>query len=158
MEHRQYAFKSVGRIKYDPYRPGLKTKNNWWCVIETCNGLSDYYRWLLERRYMITTLPPSWGSHISIVRGEQPKPELLHLWKKYDGMEVEFEYTHDIFGNGDFWWVNVYTPITSMIRQELQLKSDWGHHLTIAKVHEKWPVRVDQMCLMGNETYEHHTR
>lgn len=147
MKHRQYAFKSTGIIKYDPHRPGLKTKDKWWCVIETCEDLADYYRWQLERRHFITTQRPSWGSHISVIRGEQPRPELAHLWKKYDGMKVEFEYTHDIFGNGEFWWLNVHTPMTKIIRDELLLPSEWGGHLTIARTNEKWPVRQDQMCL-----------
>jgi hypothetical protein len=143
-EHRQYKFKSTGKIIYDPHRPGLRKKKNWWCVVETDPDIVEYYRHQLEKELWIKTLPPSWGSHISIIRGERPPSSKYHLWKRYHNQEVEFEYTHTIHGNGEFWWINVHCPLFKQIREEFDFPSDWGQHLTIAKVHPNWPVRQDQ--------------
>lgn len=142
--HRQYAFKSTGTIVYDPPRPGLKKKRDWWVIVRTCPGIVDYYRHVLNKTLHVNTQPPSWGSHISIIRGEKPKPHQMHLWKKYNGKKITFEYTHQLYGNGEHWWVNVYSPLFSTIREEFGLPSNWGQHLTVAKLHPNWPIRRDQ--------------
>lgn len=151
MIHRQYKFQSTGVITYDPPRPGLKNRD-WWCVVEADEDLANYYRWQLERRYSIKTLPPSWGSHISIIRGETPAQDKQHLWTKYDGMKIEFEYTHDVYGNGNFWWINIYNPMLPRIRDEFGFPSNWGQHLTVARLHNNWPVREDQFCKLEDES------
>lgn len=144
---RRYDFQTTGVIKYDPHRPGLRRNNNWWCVVETDDDITHYYRWLLERRYHITTHPPSWGSHISIIRGERPPQNKQHLWKMYDGIKLDdIWYSGYIGGNGKFWWVRVYHPLFKQIRKQFNFPSNWGQHLTIARQHEKWPVRSDQFC------------
>jgi len=144
MLRRQYIFQTPGTIIYDPHRPGVN--DPWWCIVKTDEGVADYYRWLLERRYMIKTIRPPWGSHISIIRGEKPAPAYIHLWKKYHGQQIMVDCSGYICGNGEFWWINVYNPIFKTIRDEFHLPSQWGQHLSIAKIHEKNPVRLDQWC------------
>jgi hypothetical protein len=142
--HRQYSFISKGTIKYDPPRPGLKKKRDWWCIVKAPEGLARYYKHQVDTNLGIQTTNAAWGSHISIIRGEKPRPEKMHLWKKYDGNQITFVYTHNVYGNGEHYWVNVWAPELTEIRKEFGLKHDWGHHLTVAKVWERYPIRDDQ--------------
>ena len=94
---------SVGKIKYDPYRGSMKNKTEWWAVLEVDREITRYYRnWInkevfnpmeinhdnqpkeMKEKYPVTILhPPSWDAHVSIIRGEKPRNDLMHLWKKY---------------------------------------------------------------------------
>lgn len=137
-------FKSYGWIKYDPERPGMKRRTDWWAILEVPGGIADYYRTMIENRYGIQLCKPSWGAHISIIRGEKPRPDLMHLWKKYDGKRVEFEYSVWPRYNGDtrvltnhqageFWYIDTYCDELTQIRQELELPYDWKLHLTVGR-------------------------
>lgn len=132
---------STGIIKYDPYRPGLKSNNRWWCILKTDRAITDYYRWWVKKERWIELCKPSWGSHISIIRGEKPKPQLMHLWKKYDGKRITFQYNHSVRFSGDttgdrpstFWFLDIEAPELLAIREELELPSHWKLHLTIGR-------------------------
>lgn len=134
----------TGIIKYDPKRGQMKSKTDWWCVLNCDDGITDYYRWLTEKQFGIKLCQPSWGAHVSIIRGEKPKEHLSHLWKKYDGKKVEFEYGVFQRYNGDtrivtshapgnFWFLDVHAPFLSNIRKELELPHDWKLHLTLGR-------------------------
>jgi hypothetical protein len=147
-EHQQWHT-STGRINYDPYRPGLKTKNTWWCVIDTDPGIVEYYRSVVNR-VLINPLQlkdcglvqPAWGSHVSVIRGEKPRENKMHLWKKYHNQTVEFRYSFNVRFSGDttasdkegvYWFVEVDCPAATAIRDEFEIPSDWLFHLTIAR-------------------------
>ena len=132
----------TGKIVYDPYRGGMKNRANWWCVVELDREITRYYRWWVERRYHVTGLcQPSWDAHISVIRGEKPDPDVMHLWKKYDKQVVKFKYKHeprmvtDTFYNevGDFWFVDIDCPQLLDIRREFNKPADWNLHLTIGR-------------------------
>ena len=136
--------KSYGFIKYDPSRPGMKRRTEWWSILEVPGGIADYYRKMVETRYGIELCQPSWGAHVSIIRGEKPREDLMHLWKKYDGKRIEFEYSVYPRYNGDtrvltnhtsvdFWYLDVHAPFLTDIRKELELPYDWKLHLTIGR-------------------------
>lgn len=136
--------KSFGYIKYDPKRPGMKRRTEWWSILEVPGGIADYYRNMVEKRYGIELCQPSWGAHVSIIRGEKPRDDLMHLWKKYDGKRVEFEYAAYPRYNGDtrvvtkhdsgaFWFLDVHCEFLTDIRKELELPYDWKLHLTIGR-------------------------
>ena len=133
----------TGTIVYDPYRGNLKKKPHWWCVLELDREITRLFRWWIVRELHVKELKsPSWDAHISIVRGEKPTPELMHLWKKYDGEEVTFKYKQHPRQSGDttggdrpdnYWFVEVDCPRLIDIRKEFQLPSDWKLHLTVGR-------------------------
>ena len=135
--------KGTGKIVYNPWRGALKKKRNWWCVVEVDTEITRYYRWWIERRYHVKGLcKPSWDAHISIIRGEKPREDLMHLWKKYDGQIVEFEYKQHPRQSGDttggdrpdnFWFVEVKAPQLIDIRKEFELPYNWSLHLTVGR-------------------------
>jgi len=135
-------FKSKGRIIYDPSRGRMKKKTDWWAIVTVDREITRYYRWWVMNRYWINLHQPSWDAHISIIRGEKPRDDLMHLWKKYDRMEVEFEYSHNVRQSGDtpgcdrpdhYWFVDVRCPMLKTIREELERPTNWNFHLTIGR-------------------------
>ena len=155
-------FQGRAVINYDPHRGDMKRRTKWWVVADVIGGfdISRYYRYQIEKELLnplgidnigsekkypfIKLCQPSWGSHISVIRGEKPKPELLKLWKKYDGMNIPIEYSHQVYkvsnrkrysdDDGEFWCVKVRSPILINIRKEFDLPTDWGLHMTIGRV------------------------
>ena len=136
--------KGTGKIVYDPYRPGMSSKTKWWAVVQLDKELTRYYRESIKQRFGIELHQPSWDAHISVIRGEKPKPHLVDLWKKHHGKVIEFDYQHFPRYNGDtrivtssrpgsFWFVDVKSEILTSIRDEMELPSDWNQHLTVGR-------------------------
>ena len=128
--------KSTGRIVYDPFRGSMKRRTEWWAVVEVDKEITRYYRWWIQRRYHIHSLvAPAWDAHISIIRGEKPEDDLMHLWKKYHGKIVEFEYMHDPRRSkrDDYWTLEVRCPFIMNIRKELRRPTHWPPHLSVGK-------------------------
>lgn len=134
---------STGTIIYDPHRPGLKKKDKWWCIVVVDREITRYYRWWVQKEMWVHNLcQPSWDAHISVIRGEKPKPELMHLWRKYHGQRVKFKYRHGVRRSGDttgwdrpdsYWFVDVDAPFLIDIRHELHRPVNWNLHLTIGR-------------------------
>lgn len=134
---------STGKIVYDPYRGNLKKKPHWWCVLEVDREITRLYRWWIQKELHVKGMcKPSWDAHISVIRGEKPTPELMHLWKKYDGEEVEFQYKQNPRQTGDttggdrpdfYWFVDVRCQRILDIRAELKRPTDWGLHMTVGR-------------------------
>lgn len=130
---------STGIIKYDPPRPGMKRKTDWWAIVKVDREITRYYRWWVWRRYMIDLKQPAWNAHISIIRGEKPPKDRRHLWKKYDGMKVEFRYSHEVRqvrNKPEFWFVEVDCPFLKQIRDEFGFPSNWRQHITIGRTYD----------------------
>jgi hypothetical protein len=133
----------VGVIQYDPYRGNLKKKPHWWCVVNVDKEITRYYRWWIQRELHISGLcEPSWNAHISVIRGEKPSANLMHLWKKYHGEKIKFRYKHNPRQSGDttgndrpdnYWFINVDCPKLLDIRRELNRPCDWNLHLTVGR-------------------------
>lgn len=140
--------KGKGIIIYDPPRPRLKRKVDWWCIVDIDREITRYYRywanqnptWFGETRLDLCN--PSWDSHISVIRGEIPRDDLMHLWRKYHGMEIEFRYSHEIRRSGDttandrpdnYFFVDVECPFLSRIREEFDKPANWKYHITIGR-------------------------
>jgi hypothetical protein len=129
-------YTSTGKIVYDPYRGSMKHKTAWWCVLEVDPEITRYYRWWIEREHHIHSLVvPAWDAHVSIIRGEEPREDLKHLWKKYHGQKVEFKYEHNPSRakKSEFWFVEVEAPFLIDIRKEFEKPYDWALHLTVGK-------------------------
>ncbi len=138
-------FTSTGTIIYDPYRPGMKKKTDWWAIVTVDKEITRYFRWWVMKEYWIDLYRPSWDAHISIIRGEKPTPDKMHLWKKYHGQKIEFQYSLNIRQSGDttegdrpdhYWFVDVECPMLKQIRDELGRPSNWNQHLTIGRTYE----------------------
>jgi len=134
---------STGKIVYDPKRsPKIKKGEKWWCVVTVDREITRYYRWWIEKELHVKGLcQPSWNAHISVLRGEKPRHDLMHLWKKYDGEIVTFRYKHFPRQSGDtthdrpdfYWFVEVDCPKLISIREELERPSDWKLHITVGR-------------------------
>ena len=127
---------STGVIRYDPPRPGLKRNKNWWAIIKIDREITRYYRWWVKKRYWIDLCQPSWDAHISIIRGEKPDADKMHLWKKYEGKLVKFEYSPVIRqadNKPEFWFIDVRCPMLKTIRDEFGKPSNWRGHITVGR-------------------------
>ena len=135
-------FETKGKIAYDPERGRLKKKPDWWAVVNLDPEISRYYRYQVKRDLGVDLHKPSWGTHVSIIRGEKPYPDKMHLWKKYHGIEVNIKYHHVVRYSGDtshdrpelYWFVNVESPCLIDIRKELNLPCNFGLHMTIGRI------------------------
>ena len=134
--------KGSGIIKYDPPRYGMKKKTQWWAVVEVDKEITRYFRWWIKKELWIDLCQPSWDAHISIIRGERPSNDKKDLWKKYDGMKIDFKYSLNVRQSGDttgwdrpshFWFVEVECPQLKQIRDEFGFPSDWKQHITIGR-------------------------
>jgi hypothetical protein len=135
--------KGVGTLIYDPHRPGMKAKTDWWIIVNTDPEICRYYRWWVWRRYMIDLQKPAWGAHISILRGARPYDEYIHLWKKYSKERVEFEYSPVVQQSTEkeqFWFVDVWSKRFNEIREELGFRTVIDdkpivYHLTVGRTY-----------------------
>ena len=127
---------------YDPPRPGMKKRTQWWAVVNIDREITRLFRYWVNKELHVDLKQPSWDAHISIIRGERPPEDKLHLWKKYNGQKIEFEYDINVRQSGDttgndrpnhYWFVDVTCPLLKQIRDEFGFKSDWKQHLTIGR-------------------------
>lgn len=132
-----YTHKGYCYIKYDPYRAQMKRRTSYWCIATVDKEISRYYRYWIKSTYGLEIHEPAWDCHISILRGEKPSNELMHLWKKYDGMKIEFTYDHIVYPNnkGKFFAIKCHSNDLLHIRKELQLPINYGLHITIGKTY-----------------------
>ena len=124
--------KCTGKIVYDPDRTGLKRRNGpGWAVAELGNGITFYYKWLLER-WGIDIDVPAWQTHVTICDGSKIDAELYKkFWKKYDGQVVEFEYDINVYQFARFYALRVRCPKFDEMRKELGLKPNYPFHITV---------------------------
>lgn len=75
-----------------------------------------------------------------MVNGGVETPPNVNLWEKYEGKQVEFEYTNEVDSAYGYYWVPIKCEELLDLREELGLsrKLQWPLHLTIAK--EKWDI------------------
>jgi hypothetical protein len=86
-------------------------------IVEVDQGLSDYYRSLIPK--WIKTNKQMYDPHISVVRKEVPKN--LEYWGKYEGEEIDFQYTGTIYFGTVYCWLNTFSKRLEEIRLELGL-------------------------------------
>jgi hypothetical protein len=143
-------FKTTAVLRYDPWRGDMKNRTVGWCIADVDREITRYYREWLRRELHIHLAPPSWDAHVSVVRGERLRPDVQHLWKKYDGMKVDVIYPSPgefynvnskltdraAVESGQFFIVNVDAPKLLDIRRELRLPTNWHLHLTFGRIYE----------------------
>jgi hypothetical protein len=47
--------------------------------------------------------------------------------------KIEFVYTHEVYSDGNYWWINVYAPELFEMRKAFNFPINYGFHLTIGK-------------------------
>lgn len=124
-------YESIGRLHYYPVVSNDIKDNPWWLVVQCCDDLIKYYRWLVLKATGIKLAKPAWGAHISVIRGEKPPTE--ELWEKYQGKSISFLYSPIIYTDKKYWWLDVEAPFLLDIRQECGLKREpeFALHLTV---------------------------
>lgn len=137
----------TGILLYDPSRPGMKSKTDWWIVVNTDNEICRYYRWWVWKRYMIDLKQPAWGAHISVLRGSRPQDDKIHLWKKYHGKTIKFQYLpyvrqtdRETDGADHFWFIDVWSKQLNDIREELGFPIIFNnkpitYHITVGRTY-----------------------
>ena len=128
-----FDFSDIAAIKVDPSCG--KKFSNWWMIANTCDDITAYYRSMVKKEFGITLMKPSFGAHVSIIAGEKPKQN-IDRWKYFDGYQKPFEYTHQLYTNGTFWWLNVKSEEMEFIRSFYGLddSSKDPLHLTIGRI------------------------
>ncbi|RKZ54677.1 MAG: hypothetical protein DRR16_13710 [Candidatus Parabeggiatoa sp. nov. 3] len=136
-------FKSTGIFRYSPplnrhgtliRRDGQTTK--WWLIIECDPELGRYLRYQFKiKTYQTQSVQaPLWGTHISVIRNEEPP--LKTNWEKLQAQEIEFEYDSTIQETEGYLWVAVQCEAALKHRAELGLspEPELPLHLTLGNL------------------------
>lgn len=124
---------STGVITYDPKAKSIESKP-WWMILQCCEDLARYYRETYNLFYRGSSKKlnkPAWGSHISVVRGEEPVNK--DLWLARAGEVVAFEYDPELNTNELYCWLTVRCDAILDLRERLGLPREpiYPLHLTI---------------------------
>jgi hypothetical protein len=140
------VFQTMGRIVFDPVRPGMKRRTQNWVVIEIDREITAYYRWMFRKNWFEIDrggrrrpiYQPSWDAHLSVVRGEVARwlrpDEVRAGWDvardRFNGRRLPVFYSNLIRQTGDttagdrpdhFWFIPAFSECVSEIRQMLAL-------------------------------------
>lgn len=120
---------TVGTFRYAPTNNGTFLRRDggtteWWLIIDIDPELGRYLRaeYALSRYRTVQPQPPLWGTHVSVIRGEEPPDK--SAWKKFDGQRVEVRYEWDVTETKEYLWLPVVCPAANAIRVELGLPAD----------------------------------
>ena len=111
-----------------------------WIIIAVDDDLCRYYLSQFNRGHVMTDIQlmkPKWGGHITVVRGNEYEPFEINpqtesVLDNNNGKEISFEYSHETFGNGNHYWLNVKCDCVLDLREELDLNREmiFPLHLT----------------------------
>jgi hypothetical protein len=122
--------RTIGTLRYSPeLRDGSTARRDggstrWWLVIDCDPDLGRLLRHQFALGVHRTRIPqpPLWGTHVSVIRGEEPPRK--EVWKRRDGEAVELEYTLDVRETEGYLWVPVLCPAAVECRRELGLPGE----------------------------------
>lgn len=140
MMAQRFEFTTTGKIIYDPPRPGMKRRTEWWAIISVDREITRYFREMVRKRFFIDLCEPSWNAHVSAIRGERIHQSKQHLWKRMHGQKVTVHYSINVKqppGKPHFWYVEAYAPEIDQMRGELGLRTDFSYHLTIGRTYNE---------------------
>lgn len=106
-----------------------------WLLLQCDDEIARYYASLVQRRFGIKLHWKSqWGAHVSVIRGEQLLKN-QERWGYHEGDTVKIKYTHDVYTNGQHWWLNVECDKLSKVRgfYGFGTRKKW-FHLTIGRL------------------------
>jgi hypothetical protein len=128
-------FRSKEEDRFDHTGIAKLTYVDGWLMAVTSNDTSRYYASIIQKTFGIDLHYLSLsGSHISVIRNETPIKNASE-WGWRDGQIIKFKYTHDVYTNGNHWWVNVEGTEFSEIRAYYGFPSNkkW-FHLTVGRI------------------------
>jgi hypothetical protein len=102
--------RSVGKVRYS-LEPLLKA------TLDVDPGIVAFYRSLVPKSIRLNS--QMYAPHISFVRKEIPPN--MDVWGKYEGEEIEFEYSNIIHFDDVYAWLDVHSLRLQEIRMELGL-------------------------------------
>ena len=133
---------TVGTFRYSPAIRGESTtrrdggSTEWWVVIDCDPELGRYLRaqYARHRHQTVQPQPPLWGTHVSVIRGEEPPDKTT--WKTFDGQRVEVRYEWEVFETKEYLWLPVSCPEAEAIRVGLGLppQPEPAMHLTFGNL------------------------
>lgn len=131
--------KSIATLVYNPYRPGLRKvrgANNFFFIAEVKGDICKYYSHLIEKNLYLKLQLPVWRPHVTILNGRQSiSDDKLHIWKKYAGEEIEFEYNVNVEQHWKFWVLPVRSERMQQLQKELGFDfENYDFHLTIGRM------------------------
>lgn len=107
-----------------------------WLLVNLKGDVQDYYAWYVKKLFGIKLHVRSlWGAHVSVIRGETITKN-KHMWGKMEGMPITINYTHNIYTNGEHWWLNVESEELANLRDGFGMaktNKKW-FHLTIGRL------------------------
>ena len=138
--------KTSGKLVYEPNRHEFKkTHKMRTLIVELKRDQIDlYYQWFLTKQFgsWIQMQRPMFGTHVTVVKGnEQIHPSKMAAWKKYEGKEIDFEYSVEkIERHWQFWSMTVRSTKLEQIREELGLRPNFRFHITIGRQYDWQPM------------------
>lgn len=129
-------FESTGTLIYDP-KARIK-QEPWWLILKTDKGILDYYQSQIKQHFDVGFEKTVWGSHISVVRGDNPPKK--EAWGKYKNEKIKFTYTNQVYRAHWFFCIDAYSERLEEIRMELGLPKlpKFGFHLTIGRLNKQY--------------------
>jgi hypothetical protein len=134
--------RSIGTFRYSPeLRTGSHLRRDggstrWWLILDCDPELGRFLRHqhTVAIHRTRTIQAPLWGTHISVIRGEEP-PNAKE-WDRLQGTEVEFEYEPVVQETDGYLWVAVACPGALDHREQLGLPREPYPplHLTIGNL------------------------
>ncbi len=111
-------FKTFVTLHYDPKHDASKF-NSWWLKADFPRSIADYYRYWIKRELGMHLNTPLWKSHVTVIRGEEPRKPWN--WKKHEGRKIEVSYSPEIKMSETYAWLAVESKELEAIRVELGL-------------------------------------
>ena len=134
----QYSCEIVGRLQFDPPRPGMKRNTERWAVIKLDRELTRYYRWWIKQAYHIQLREPSWNAHCSAIRGERIiNPE---LWGNGQGEPVVVKYSPtplQIPNRPEMWYLPAQCKRITELREQFGLRTFHDYHITVGRLYHE---------------------
>ena len=136
-------FKVKGILDFTP--PNFTKKHNeqseWKCVaiIKTNCDIYKYYAWFLKTRFNLVLDKPLRGTHITFISDRMNKDIFIEGSKIFNNKEITFYYDNEPRGNGNHWWLRVWSPEAESIRQVMGLNPVpyFTFHLTLGRANSR---------------------
>ena len=138
--------KCAAKLVYDPNRPDFKKAHKTRTLIAQLrrDDLDLYYQWFLKQKFgqYLEIQRPMFGTHVTIVRGDESiGRDKMHLWKKYEGQILSFNYDPcSLERHWQFWSIRVESTDMCDIRAELGLRHQPNFHITIGRQYDWQPL------------------